>query len=230
MDQNGKQGILQMFKIGYNKIKGIGNAIRKAVSRAAFPFYTNRKVSTEDIMKYNGLSFHLNNYGYYTNDKVGVLHRYKWQMEKAKIPEGCVIHHKDENKINNNLFNLECMTSKGHNRLHHLGHIHTQEHKNKISASLKGIKRSQEYKDNMSNTMMGHSVSNEARENMSKSHKGKKLSLSTIRKLSKPIRCIETMKEYLSADQAIRDTGISTIRHVLKGRNKTAGGYHWEYV
>lgn len=49
---------------------------------------------------------------------------------------------------------------------------------------------------------------------------------------AKPIICVETNKKYMSLADAERKTGISedNIRHVLKKRNKTAGGYTWKYV
>lgn len=51
-------------------------------------------------------------------------------------------------------------------------------------------------------------------------------------KQSKPVRCIETGIIYISLHHAERETGIlyTLICHVLNGRQKTAGGYHWEYV
>lgn len=49
--------------------------------------------------------------------------------------------------------------------------------------------------------------------------------------LAKPIKCSDG-EIYRSISQAGRDTGISNsnIRNVLKGRQKTAGGFHWEYI
>ena len=43
------------------------------------------------------------------------------------------------------------------------------------------------------------------------------------------ILCIETGKIYLSTIDAVNKTGITTIYDCLKGRQKTAGGYHWAY-
>jgi len=44
--------------------------------------------------------------------------------------------------------------------------------------------------------------------------------------------CVETNKIYESISLAARDINLSncSIGAVLKGRNKTAGGYHWKYV
>ena len=51
-------------------------------------------------------------------------------------------------------------------------------------------------------------------------------------KYSKPVKCVESGVVYISMHEAERETGISytLICHSLNGRQKTAGGYHWEYV
>ena len=46
----------------------------------------------------------------------------------------------------------------------------------------------------------------------------------------KRIKCIETNEVYESASEAMRQTGIKTIDMCARGKCKTAGGYHWEYV
>lgn len=47
-------------------------------------------------------------------------HQLVWAAANSatKVPDGCVIHHKDENKLNNDPTNLEMMTRKDHARLH----------------------------------------------------------------------------------------------------------------
>ena len=49
---------------------------------------------------------------------------------------------------------------------------------------------------------------------------------------SKLVRCIETGIVYYGAREAERQTGInqSSISKCCKGKQKTAMGYHWEYV
>jgi len=42
------------------------------------------------------------------------LHRAKWAVENGPIPEGCHIHHKDGNSLNNDLENLECLPEAEH--------------------------------------------------------------------------------------------------------------------
>ena len=65
--------------------------------------------------------------GYYmiTSRKEGYhgkfLHRLIFEKEYGEIPKGFVIHHKDGNKLNNCIGNLELMTHKSHSKLHNTG-------------------------------------------------------------------------------------------------------------
>ena len=48
----------------------------------------------------------------------------------------------------------------------------------------------------------------------------------------KPVKCVETGKEYWSASEAHRQTGIA-ISHICdacNGKLKTSGGFHWEWI
>ena len=54
--------------------------------------------------------------------------------------------------------------------------------------------------------------------------------LKTVKTQSKPIRCIETGIVYDSIADVFRKTGISNAHKCAKGYQKTAGGYHWEYI
>lgn len=60
--------------------------------------------------------------GYYLsgniNGKRYRLHRYVWQYYNGTIPKGYDIHHKDHNKDNNNIDNLELLTKKEHIEIH----------------------------------------------------------------------------------------------------------------
>jgi len=42
------------------------------------------------------------------------VHRLVWVERNGPIPEGCCIHHKDGNKSNNDISNLELMTASSH--------------------------------------------------------------------------------------------------------------------
>lgn len=94
------------------------------------------------------------------------------------------VNHKDEDKLNNNVNNLE-------------------------------------WCDNRYNVMYGTALTR-AKESRSTS----------IKKQSKAVQCVETGIIYPSIMEAERRTKIyhGYIIHVLKGRQKTAGGYHWKYV
>ncbi len=63
-------------------------------------------------------------------------------------------------------------------------------------------------------------------------NKGKSSSTATKAKISKKIKCLETGIVYNSISEAAKNNNLylSGIICVLKGRYKTCGGYHWEYV
>lgn len=46
----------------------------------------------------------------------------------------------------------------------------------------------------------------------------------------KKVLCVETNQIYKSAIQAITQTGIKNLDNVCRGKQKTAGGYHWKYI
>lgn len=61
--------------------------------------------------------------GYYLSTrKIGTsrkrLHVYMWEKHNGKVPKGYEIHHKDEDKNNNEIDNLMCMTRKEHLKWH----------------------------------------------------------------------------------------------------------------
>lgn len=46
----------------------------------------------------------------------------------------------------------------------------------------------------------------------------------------KRVLCVETMKEYNSANEAKRQTGIKNVDACCRGEQASAGGYHWKYI
>lgn len=46
------------------------------------------------------------------------LHRYVWEKHFGKIPDGFIVHHKDENKMNWSIGNLELVSRSEHIRKH----------------------------------------------------------------------------------------------------------------
>ena len=67
-----------------------------------------------------------------------------------EVPKGFVVHHKDGNKLNNCILNLQLMREKDHRSLHNKGKKHSLESRMKMSKAKKGKytgKDSYQYKD-----------------------------------------------------------------------------------
>ena len=74
--------------------------------------------------------------GYYWNSVLRErLHRYVWEYYNGKIPKGYHVHHKDEDKTNNDIANLELMEGKDH-----LSHHAKKMHKENYGRTVKNLK------------------------------------------------------------------------------------------
>ena len=73
---------------------------------------------------------------YKNRKKIFVMsHRMIWQLHNGLIPSGNVVHHRDGNKTNNKLNNLECIVRSEHSRMHYHGcegHEITKETRSKM--------------------------------------------------------------------------------------------------
>lgn len=80
---------------------------------------TRAKVRLEAV-EFNGHTYSPNTQGYWrrTDGDRTLLHRDVWQICYGEIPDGFEVHHKDENKSNNCIDNLECLPGDEHTRLH----------------------------------------------------------------------------------------------------------------
>lgn len=73
---------------------------------------------------FNGLVFcRDDHYGYYrhsnkTGERPFLMHRYVWEFYNGEIPSGYDVHHKDGNKSNNKIENLELIDRHEHHVLH----------------------------------------------------------------------------------------------------------------
>lgn len=76
---------------------------------------------SEKFQYYNGVKFTRDDKtGYYLNSTLKMrMHRFVWLCEKGDIPKGYDIHHKDHDKSNNDISNLELVTKKQHSKLHY---------------------------------------------------------------------------------------------------------------
>jgi len=101
---------------------------------------------------YDGIEWCRNSNNYYVWHKHNIflrLHRYIYEMHYGEIPKGYEIHHKDGNKLNNNIDNLEILTKSEHTKLHMAGRTLSEKHKQKISESGKKRIFSEETKEKM---------------------------------------------------------------------------------
>ena len=92
-----------------------------------------------------------------------MLHRLIFEDFYGEIPDGYIVHHKDENKTNNCIMNLQLMRFGAHTSLHNIG-----------NTNMRGKKHSEESKKKMSDAHKGRVFSETHRLNMGKSHSKKR--------------------------------------------------------
>lgn len=120
---------------------------------------------------------------------------------------------------------------------------HSDETKNKISKSNKGKMpwdygkhHSEKTRKKISESHLGIKPSEEVKLKMSIAKKGKKQNeehiIKRVKKCRKPIICCELNKIFPSIKQAGEyfNISITSISNCLRGRTKTANGYHWKYL
>ena len=106
------------------------------------------KVEQSDVLHTEWGTARINNKGYYAisswkeNNNGKLLHRLIWEKWYGELSPQTHLHHIDNNKLNNCLFNLEPLSASAHHKLHKLGKSHSEETKDKISKSLVGFKHS----------------------------------------------------------------------------------------
>lgn len=145
-------------------------------------------MSTTIQTKYGTAKLNPNGYYWITSGKEGnnrkLLHRlifeeyYNISLDE-EFPEGVYIHHLDENKTNNEIWNLVPMSPSEHTTLHNIGKTHSEETRRKISENhadtggekngFFGKKHSEETKKHLSEIRKGIPLSYEQRINVSKS-------------------------------------------------------------
>lgn len=73
-------------------------------------------VLTDKKQMFNGVTYYL--CGKYFQKNGTRLHRVVWEHHNGEIPEGYHVHHKDSNRSNNDIENLELVEGKKHLKLH----------------------------------------------------------------------------------------------------------------
>ena len=76
------------------------------------------KVISPTIQEFNGTRYYLCGSYFMNSSIVKRLHRVVWSYFNGEIPEGYDIHHKDEDRSNNQIENLEMLSASDHSYLH----------------------------------------------------------------------------------------------------------------
>lgn len=102
----------------------------------------------------------------------------------------------------------------------------------RIRKMLEGRQRTEESKEKQRQIMSGRKHSPEHCEKIRQSHIGKGWKASTYEKCCRRVRCVETGEIFDSIKSAAEHYGLKlpNISSVLSGKNKSCGGYHWEYA
>lgn len=112
---------------------------------------------------------------------------------------------------------------------------HSLQTRRKISESNKNKKISRETKEKISIALKGikkNPMSEETKRKQRLSHIGKHHTMEVKKQRAKSVRCIETGIIYYATIEAERKTNISRINisSCCKGKRKTAGKLHWEFI
>lgn len=136
-------------------------------------------------------------------------------IEKPYDKHNLEINHKDENKSNNNVCNLEWCN-----------HKYNANYGTKNRRSAEKLKKL--YKVNPNKAYWkGKKITEKMRQALIKNGKSY---VGSKNPNAKPVRCIENNEEFGSASEAGEKMNInaSSIRNCCSGKSLTAGGYHWE--
>ena len=150
-----------------------------------------------------------------------LLHQYIWITVNGDIPEGYDVHHKDGNRQNNSIYNLELLTIKEHHELH--GSNIYKETKKKMSESHKG----------KSSHMLGKHHSEETRNKISENKKG---TISNKRKkVAQYTLDGELVKVWDSATECNKEHfnqgNVSLCcRNNYNNKNNAYKGFIWKYI
>lgn len=77
----------------------------------------NNRGRLANYAKFNDIEFIFGG-KYFTNFKHGYLHVYIYEFYNGKIEKGYHVHHKDHNRFNNDISNLQLLTHSEHSKIH----------------------------------------------------------------------------------------------------------------
>lgn len=137
------------------------------------------------------------------------IHILVYKAFVGEIPEGMQVNHIDENKDNNCVWNLNLLTPKEN--------CNWGTRNERVKQKLTGVKFSETRKTNISNALKGKYSGIK--------HPNRKR-IQQLTKDGELVRVWDCIK--YAADEL--NIGQSNISMVLKGKNRTAGGYVWKYV
>ena len=92
------------------------------------------QVISNTIQKFNGESFYL--CGCYFQHKGKRLHRTVWEYHNGDIPDGYHVHHKDGDRTNNQIENLDLMTTFDHLSSHGKDEKHIEKKRDNIKKAI----------------------------------------------------------------------------------------------
>lgn len=117
------QQMYKLYQEGFS-LEQIGNFFNISRQSVYDRFKRNnlklREKKYKPFIQIDNLKFTINRDGYYectTKDRF-MLHNYVWEKQNGNIPVGYELHHKDFNKINNDILNLQLVTPSEHTKIH----------------------------------------------------------------------------------------------------------------
>ena len=112
------------FYLAGNSLADVGDAYDRS-RQSVFELFRRYgleirpKRKPKPFVEFNGNKYTVRNHGYLmkTCEPRTLLHRDLWESIYGAIPEGYDIHHKDGDKQNNVIENLQCLSKADHSRM-----------------------------------------------------------------------------------------------------------------